>query len=396
MRPRFRRFGLILVLASVSLVGLTIACGGGEPTATATLNPTLVAQSPTASTPSAGTPPPTKIASATTCQSVDSSQQPVNPVNNFGPNDTVYVSAQLVNFPTGTVASAEWYKGTTLINTASVKAPKDYPTVWVSFFLKPAQPLDEGEYRVDIFLDSYKGAELFFNITNPLPTVTPEPSNTVEGSITPTEGTTTPTEGTATATAGSATPTEGTATPTPGTPTGTPSESPTASATPATTTPTATPAVTPTPGGPQSYTSQGTNSTITYPSNWSVNDSGSNVTFDLSDQKASFSIQSKQVGTNVAVEQVNGDFITSLKAAHPDLTVWDNSSSGLAGQNWLQTEYAYTGANGVYYHEIDSICVVQGTAYTMVMSAPIDKFDQIRGQYFQQMRDSFKFNTPGQ
>ncbi|MCL5959597.1 MAG: hypothetical protein M1358_09835 [Chloroflexi bacterium] len=194
-------FTLLAIIVLISTAFL-VACGGSDPTPTptkaaksakATATPTEVAaanedtpvaegtptkgaagkKTPTAkttplakSTPTktSSNAPVTKILSATTCRAVDSEKKPIDPIATFHPNDTIYASAELQNFPKGAEATGNWYFGDQFVDGATVTSSDDYSTAWVSFDLTPTEPFPVGEYRIEILLGDTLAKTLLFNV----------------------------------------------------------------------------------------------------------------------------------------------------------------------------------------------------------------------------------------
>ena len=170
---RQRRLAPILSLA-VILVVLVAGCGAAAPTATPTLEPTATATptpeptatptpaptatptpEPTATPTPSPTPVPTpaaRIVKVTMARSVDSAQRPVDPATVFGPLDLIYASAQVEDLEEGVELTAKWFLDADLLKTVSIASDQDYPSVHVSFYLEPSEPLPDGDYRVEILI----------------------------------------------------------------------------------------------------------------------------------------------------------------------------------------------------------------------------------------------------
>lgn len=398
MRRRFLSASILSVALVAMMSAALVAVCGRDSTGT----PTVTGRTTATSTPfgTAGTPsasgtrvvkPATKILAATTCRSIDAGLNPVDPTSTFGPNDTVYLSVDLEDFPQGTKAGASWYFGDQFLNSFVITAKKDYATTRISFNLKPTTPFAPGRYRAEIYLNDYLSETVQFSVTENPPTSTAAPSTApaVTPSSTPSlipGGTSSVTETPTPGESATGTPTPGetfTATPTPSAET-TAAPSPTPSATP--------PSPSPTPGGPQTFSSQSLHISLTYPQNWTVQDGGSSVTFTSPEPNVAFSVSSRQGGPNDTVEGLNAELIDNAKRQHPDLTVQGNQSVGISGETWLETDSVYTGDNGIKQTLVDLVCLRNGTPYFIVMTAPQSTFDQQRQAAFQSMRDNFKFN----
>lgn len=82
------------------------------------------------------------------------------PTSVFGPNDAIYVVADLSNAPVGTVVNSKWYyvsvegvEPNTLIDEADITVDEEDFTGTVHFFFPAGSDWPVGTYAVELYLD---------------------------------------------------------------------------------------------------------------------------------------------------------------------------------------------------------------------------------------------------
>jgi hypothetical protein len=145
------------------------------------------------------------------------------------------------------------------------------------------------------------------------------------------------------------------------------------------------------PNGYQPYASKNLGFSIGYPAGWSTSEDDTSASFTAPDPTVGLFVYSQQASPNDTVGQLNAGFIDSAKGDYPDLTIAGNQDIDFAGETWLETDFYYTDEQGTQQAWVDVVAIRNGVAYFIVLTAPLDNFEQNRQDSFLPMLDTFVF-----
>ncbi len=185
MKRRAYRFVMLFLILTM----LLSACGGGKATQTA------APKGGTAATPTTA-PASIEVEGVTLAHGLTEKMAPIDPGNEFGPNDTVYLSVKLKGNPKSGVVSADFKYGKQEIAAAKVDLAQERKkqgvifsiggNTFVGFTLTHEKPFPPGEtYRVDVEANGVPVGSYTFKVTGEAaasaptttPGVTPKPTS---------------------------------------------------------------------------------------------------------------------------------------------------------------------------------------------------------------------------
>lgn len=108
-------------------------------------------------------PPPEPRLQAVTARVLDEAFRPIEPTGVFTPTDVFYLSVRVEHVPAGSIVSARWRYGDSVIITDDQVVGGSDPVHVVGFELRRTnQPWPAGEYSVDVLLDGeLQGTPMF-------------------------------------------------------------------------------------------------------------------------------------------------------------------------------------------------------------------------------------------
>jgi len=188
MKTRGYRFVMLFLILTM----LVSACGGGKAT------PTAAPKGEAAATPTTA-PASIEVESVTFAHGLTEKMTPIDPGNEFGPNDTVYLSVKLKGNPKSGVVSADFRYGDQEIASAKVdlaQARKEQGVIFaiggntfVGFTMTHEKPLPPGDtYRVDVEANGVPVGSYTFKVTGKVAAATAPPTTAPGATPKPTSG----------------------------------------------------------------------------------------------------------------------------------------------------------------------------------------------------------------